>query len=87
MTDNLAARALEIVTTSPRFRVVYAKKDGQTLRTATGTARIVPQSDRPPPSGYVCYFDFGIMAFRSFYLDNVKSIEPLAPITNDNDQA
>ena len=84
------AHALAIVSTAPRFRVVYTKKDGKTLRSATGTTHTdslrqkedgFPSSSSSSSSGYVCYFDLGVMAYRSFYLNNVKSIEALPPLS------
>jgi hypothetical protein len=58
---------------APRFRVVYVKKD-KSIRSASG--KILPehrvQTARPD---FVCYFDFGIMAVRSFRVDSVRSYE------------
>ena len=84
--------AAKIVTTAPRFLEKKKKKDGKTLRTATGTTlnMLLPESGRSTRSshpGYVCYFDLGIMACRSFYLDNVKSIEALSNTEDEDDES
>lgn len=66
-------RTLQDIKQGKRFRMIYLKKDN-TERAATGV--ILPEHrDNFLYNGYVRYFDLGIMAYRSFHVNNIQRID------------